>query len=262
MKAVGVNGNQLALRVVAVALAMNLPAGWPLVSAAPANPALFRQKLLRGDPLALDENAQDNQRTIDATWIREAILKPVKIEIRGAIIAGVLDLTYATVERPLFLVSCKFQEMPNFSDVTFKDRVVLSRCVFLRGGSFQNATFQADIALSDSQFWTRTANFTDVSFFGNFNGRGLRFSPETPAVFRRVTFTQGVDFRNAVFENEACFRNSRFGAEAQFQNVRFNGNADFFTLAESETFPFVRRSAKTKDLLQRRSSKVMQISLV
>src|SRR2546426_6383762 len=83
-------------------LALILSGGVPWLSAAPANSELLHQKLLRGESLTFDENAEESQRTIDAKWIREASLKTVKIDIHGAVIAGVLDLTHATFERPFF----------------------------------------------------------------------------------------------------------------------------------------------------------------
>jgi hypothetical protein len=212
------------LFLIAIALASNLLAAETRLRGATES---LHRNLLNGQPVAFDKANENSQRGVPAAWIREATTKPVKIEIRNALITGPLDLTHSTIERPIFFIGCTFEQRPDFSESIFKEHIIFSNCVFEQGVFFRNATVQTDIILRRSEVRNGIASFVDANFQGSFDGSGLRFFPNVRANFKRATFGRTALFNGAVFEDEACFRNAHFSADAQFQNVVFKQKADY-----------------------------------
>jgi hypothetical protein len=189
----------------------------------------IRQRILAGEQVSLNKLAPENIRTVDANWIKEAVLKHVRIEIYRAVIQGPLDLHDATIEQEFTLAECFVKDSADFSHVTFKREFFVSDTVFASGVFFQSAIFEHAATLQRTSFEGGPIAFDNAHFIGPFSAEGARFASKGggTAVFTHVRFDGIADFALAVFSVNAHFITTQFGGQGFFPGARFGGSVDF-----------------------------------
>jgi len=80
----------------------------------------LRQRILAGDQVSLRASAPEGARTIEASWIEEAVRRRVPIHISNAVIQGSLELQNSSVEQEFDLQECIFKDYADFSYAIFK----------------------------------------------------------------------------------------------------------------------------------------------
>src|SRR5271166_6860506 len=110
-------------------------------------PAVLGHHALHADVLApspatQDTSAVDGARIVDASWIKDAITKHERIQLRHVVIRGRLELQDLTIEDQFDLGDCVVKDYADFSHTTFKRDAFFSDATFLGGVSFQNAAFE------------------------------------------------------------------------------------------------------------------------
>ena len=96
----------------------------------------LRQRILAGDQVSLRASAPEGARTIEASWIEEAVRRRVPIHISNAVIQGSLELQNSSVEQEFDLQECIFKDYADFSYAIFKRDFLVSEAVFSAGVSF------------------------------------------------------------------------------------------------------------------------------
>ncbi len=221
-----------------------------------------KKRLLKGEPIYFAKEQEDEQRTIKAVWIINALKKGYgveKIDIRNAIITGDLNFCIKEnlvhieesdikadeiqnqkirgVER-VFLVSSSI----NINDCQLKDNlisgqipirkfivifekfVVLRDIRVLKKTSFSHAFFNSKVDFSRINF-NDDADFGGASFNDDTDFSNSSFNDD--ADFSHASFKDGVDFFNTSYNGEALFCNTSFNGEAFFRNTSFNEKACF-----------------------------------
>jgi hypothetical protein len=200
------------------------------------HPAVFadtqdplHKRILAGGQLSLSKSNPENIRTIDASWIKEAVLKHVRIEIYRAVIRGRLDLQDLTIEQEFTLAECVVTDVANFSHATFKRDFFVSDTVFISGIFFQGTTFEHSATFQRTRFEGAPIAFDNAHFVGVFSAEEARFASKGggTAVFTHVRFDGNADFALAVFNINAHFITTQFGGQGFFPGTRFEGSADF-----------------------------------
>lgn len=105
-------------------------------SDAPRCNAALREKLLSGEPLHFKGDEPEQERTILAEWLEKAARKPVRIDVRNAIIRGSLNLKYTIFENEVSLIGCDILEPADFSYNTFKRNFDFGGTTFYQGADF------------------------------------------------------------------------------------------------------------------------------
>jgi Pentapeptide repeats (9 copies) len=189
----------------------------------------IRQKILAGEQVSLDKFAPENARTIDANWIKQAVLKHVRVDIHRAVIQGPLDLHDATIEQEFTLAECLVKNSADFSHAIFKRDFFASDTVFASGLFSQGTTFEQAATFQRTRFEGVPIAFDNAHFIGRFDAEGARFASKGggTAVFTHVRFDDTADFASAVFTINAHFITTQFSGQGYFPGTRFAGSADF-----------------------------------
>jgi hypothetical protein len=182
----------------------------------------IHKKLLSGKRLHFGGDEPEEERLIKAEWLGEAVRKGVRIDVRKAIIRGVLDLQYVTVEEEVSLINCQIEERANLSYSNFKRKLILSDTSFRQGANFDSANLEYDALLQGTQFLAGEATFVDLHVHGVFDAQSVHFGDGVKANFMRAQFDKSVFFHYARFEGEANFVAAQIGSEANFGEARFN----------------------------------------
>ncbi len=189
----------------------------------------LRQRILAGEQISLSKSAPEDARTIDAAWIKEAVLKRVRIEIYRAVIQGRLDIHDLTIEQEFTLADCVVTDFADFSHATFKRDFFVSDAVFASGVFFQSTTFEHAATFQRTRFEGGPIAFDNSHFLGAFSAYAARFASKGggTAVFTHARFDGNADFAFVVFAMDAHFITTQFGGQGSFPGARFDGRVDF-----------------------------------
>ena len=192
-------------------------------------PDALHQRILAGGQIYLSPSAPEDTRTINADWIKEAVLNHARVQIRNAVIRGRLDLQDFSVEQDFDLAGCTVQDYADFSHTTFKRDVFASDVVFASGVSFQSVTFEHKSTFQRTRFEGAPIIFSDAHFIGVFSAAEARFVPKGggTAIFTHARFDSTADFAFSFFGSDAHFITTQFGGQGYFPGARFGGSADF-----------------------------------
>jgi len=196
---------------------------------APEDPRLL--KLRGGEPLEFpalpdgkEETPEEQEaRTIPASWLEDlaanhARVVAVPINISQAVIAGPLDLHYATFEAELSITDSRFTDEADFSFATF------NRSATFRGSRFKKAAnFRASRAHAD--FEIMGASFADTSSFQDLHVDEVLQA--SGATFGSVNFERIEVSKSAYFRTDDKGQRTTFGGEVRFLGAHIMGNADF-----------------------------------
>jgi uncharacterized protein YjbI with pentapeptide repeats len=181
-----------------------------------------RDQLLSGTAVQFQPDEPEPARTIEAAWIREAVVAPVRVDVRNAVITGTLDLKYVTLHEELSLVDCRFKELAVISYTDFERNLTLSGSVFEQGATFQSSTAKYDVILLGTSFLAGDAIFTDLHVKGALLADRLRVGKDVVEVnFNRTRIDRTAYFLECSFEGSASFRGACFGDQAAFQGATF-----------------------------------------
>ncbi len=190
---------------------------------------ILRERILNGNQTSLRPTAPENARTVDASWIKEAVTRHVPIELHNAVIQGRLELQDSTIDQEFDMSGCTVRDYADFSHVTFKRNFLASDVAFLAGVSFQSAGFEHGAILQRAHFNGGPIIFEDAHFFAGFSAEAAEFGSKGggTAVFSHARFDSTADFAMSVFNTAAHFIGAQFLGQGYFPGVRFEGSADF-----------------------------------
>ena len=138
---------KLSLCVVAFSFAVTVTYG----SALERHNALHAD-FLGPDPTTQDTSTAEGARIVDASWIRDAVMKHERIQLRHVVIRGRLELQDLTIEDQFDLGDCVIKDYADFSHTTFKRDAFFSDATLLGGLSFQNAVFEHKATFQRTRF--------------------------------------------------------------------------------------------------------------
>jgi uncharacterized protein YjbI with pentapeptide repeats len=187
----------------------------------------IHQRILAGEQVSLNPSAPEDARTIDATWIKEAALRHVKIEIYHAVIEGPLDAQEVTFEQGFTLGSCTIKGYADFSHAVFKRDFFASDTIFRSWANFRWATFERTATLQRARF-EGSIGFEDAHFVGTFDAAEVKVSKAAGAAsFSRVRFDDAASFPFSQFDCQVSFISTQFGGQGYFPGAKFGGSVDF-----------------------------------
>jgi len=192
-------------------------------------PDALHQRILAGDQIYLSASAPEDARTINANWIKEAVMNHVRIQIRNAVIHGRLDLQDSSFEQEFDLAGCVVKNYADFSHTTFKRDFFASDAVFVSGVSFQSVTFEHRASFQRTRFEGDPIIFNDAHFLAEFSAEEAKFGSKGggTTVFTHARFDALADFAMSVFSVNAHFITTHFLGQGYFPGARFEGSADF-----------------------------------
>lgn len=169
---------------------------------------------------------------VDAGWIKDAVTKHERVQLRHAEIRGRLELQDLTVENQFDLGDCIIRDYADFSHTTFQRDVFFSDATFLGGVSFQAATFEHKATFQRTHFADGAIIFEEAHFLDVFTAEGAQFGSSTastasPAVFAHARFDATSDFGMSVFNGGADFIRAQFAGQGYFAGAQFLATADF-----------------------------------
>jgi uncharacterized protein YjbI with pentapeptide repeats len=221
----------------------------------------IKERLLKGEPVILEEEQVETKRTIKAEWITDVLKKEygVKdISINNAIITGDLDfhindnlvdiddsgmdvdeikkLKERGLER-VFLVSssikiedCQLQgSLKAGHDKNLKSFVIFKKPVVFSNSTVKEADFSYAKLNGEVRFWESSFNGKADFGFTSFNGRAnfgiTNFNGR--ANFGFTSFNVEAYFFKAICNGEAYFYKAGFKESANFEYASFNRKAGF-----------------------------------
>lgn len=189
----------------------------------------LRQQILRGDEISLNASDPEDARSVDAGWIKDAIIRHVRVRVHNAVIRGRAELADSIIDQELDLGGCIFQDYADFSYTIFKRDFFVSDAVFRAGAAFQSTAFQHRATFQRTRFEGGPIIFADSHFFGEFSAEEARFGSKYggTAVFSHAQFETLADFARSVFNINAHFITVQFLGQALFSGTEFSGSADF-----------------------------------
>jgi uncharacterized protein YjbI with pentapeptide repeats len=189
----------------------------------------LRQRILVGEDIYLNPSSPENDRTVDASWIKDAVRRHVPIHVRNAVIQGRLDLQESSIEQGFVLAGCTVKDYADFSHTTFKRDFFASDTVFVSGVSFQNAIFEHKATFQRTRFEGGPIIFTEAHFRDEFSAAEATFESKGggTAIFTHAQFDTLADFAMSIFNVNADFIATHFLGQGYFPGARFKGSADF-----------------------------------
>ncbi|HJR82049.1 MAG TPA: hypothetical protein VJ821_18390 [Anaerolineales bacterium] len=172
------------------------------------------------------------------------------IDIRNAVFDGPLDLQYLTVDYPLWLVDCKF------NDGLYLYQSHFTRDLYLRGSTFSAVV---DLAFSkiDGNLVADDAKFLDVEQGADFNSirvdglvalQEAEFAGPVDFIGAQIGITfdaEGASFNNK--EESAVFDSMRVNGGVFLQGAKFWGPVSFIAARVESTFDARESSFKNKE---------------
>jgi uncharacterized protein YjbI with pentapeptide repeats len=173
---------------------------------------------LSGERLGFPEGVTDDERRIKASWLKEAALKGVAIDISNAIVSEVADFRTIRFENDVRILKTRFEGLVDLSYSQFQRTANFTGSVFSGGVCFDSTRFLMDTSLARAIFCKRTD------------------SPEAELSFNDAEFAGVLDATDAQFPDDALvsFVRSRFRKSTYFASARFSGPVDLSS-AESES---------------------------
>ncbi|UUE28488.1 pentapeptide repeat-containing protein (plasmid) [Rhodococcus qingshengii] len=208
----------------------------------------------------------DSSRMIRADVLRRLLLhgardqKTTRVDVRGAIITGDLDIEDTSIPTRISLEYCQinslnaqmtiFTESVSFSDATFSQNANFNKSTFSKKAWFDRTTFTRNANFNETTF-TQNAAFNKSTFTQNAAFKETTFTKN--AWFERTTFTQNATFNKSTFTEDAAFRNVKFSQAALFRDVTFTRNANFTESTFTKSAAFDRttftRNANFKNVI-------------
>lgn len=198
------------------------------------------------------QGAQSQPTKINASLILDCFRTGQPIHIRGAEIAGDLDLTLLrqkdspsiiSIATPVTIVeshftgavigadtdqgiTVSFEELINFQATIFDGRVNLAGAQFKQAVNFSGTQFKASVDFTQTRF-DLSVSFNQASFGGESDFLLTQFSGG--ADFVETHFEHGVNFLQAQFDkdSDAFFFKTEFNGETFFDQARFAAPAVF-----------------------------------
>jgi hypothetical protein len=204
----------------------------------------LRNKILTGVPVDL-QGRSDEDHTIDASWIEEAVRKGAAIAISGAMIKGALTLVNATFDKDFILANCVLTDDADLSYSVFKQNVQMRQTKFKKTVFFRGATFYQRVTLDAIVVEGAEADFQDIEARGVFSAVGAKFIGvagfdharfERTAYFNQDKFLSDSDFIGTQFGDECFFGAAEFRKPARFWHTHFAGNANFNLNLDSKKY--------------------------
>jgi pentapeptide repeat protein len=186
-----------------------------------------RSRLRAGEPVRFSRRTPDEQRTVPAEWIEEAVRESARVTIANAIIQGALNLRYARFPKEFSLLRCRVSGPADFSCATFEQNLILSETAFREGVDFSSASLCYAARLARCKFLFGPARFADIHVRGQFSAQGVSFRQNVKARFDRARFDGYAIFRGATFQADAVFDDALFGSDADFDRATFSKDASF-----------------------------------
>jgi hypothetical protein len=181
------------------------------------------------DPTTQSTSTADGARIVDASWIKDSLMKHERIQLRHVLVRGRLELQDLTIEDQFDLGDCVIKDYADFSHTTFKRDAFFSDATFLGGVSFQNAVFEQKATFQRTRFVGDPIIFEGTHFLDSFSAEEARFGSKGggTVVFIHTRFDATADFAMSVFDAGVDFINTQFSSQGYFPGAKFNGNADF-----------------------------------
>src|SRR5271167_2374082 len=102
----------------------------------------LHDELVQGKSIHFQATEPVPARTIDAGWIAEATGAGVPIDIRNAVISGLVKIRFVTFQEEVSLVNCVFLQTADFSHSTFKRNASFQGSTFQNGVTFRSASLE------------------------------------------------------------------------------------------------------------------------
>jgi uncharacterized protein YjbI with pentapeptide repeats len=186
-----------------------------------------RSRIAAGEPVSFSQRTPDDQRTIPAEWIEEAVLKSGGVKIANAIVHGPLRLKYARFQKEFSLLRCELTDPVDLSCATFEQNLILSGSVFRHGADLRSSSLLCTARLVACKFLSGAARFADLHVHGQFAAQAVRFCQGVKPKFERARFDSYAIFRGATFQGEAIFDDAVFASDADFDGASFEKLARF-----------------------------------
>jgi hypothetical protein len=207
---------------------------------------VIRTKLAKGEPVRFKPDDPTELRTIQASWLKEAVRKGLAVDLRNGIVEGPLKLKYATAEQEVRIVDCEIKARADLSYAKFKRNVYLTNTRFREGMNFDSAVFDNDLFMNGVKTThdLASANLTDANVGGNLFCDSAQFDGpvefqnlhvKSDAFFRATIFNGSASFLDMKLEGSLCFGSNpsqtligaAFNAEADFDGMQVGSTADF-----------------------------------
>lgn len=187
----------------------------------------LRAQLLSGKRIDLSEIAQEVDRRLEASWLRDAVLEGVPIDVSNAVFSGPANFHNIRFDHDVRLEECTFEEMADFSYAEFLQTVSFAGTSFLKGASFDSARFRSDVFFRRTVFRKPTSSdellFNDSDFGGVVDVSEARFLNDVPVSFVRVHFRASAYFFSTQFGSSASFMQADASGALDFTGASFRG---------------------------------------
>jgi hypothetical protein len=142
-----------------------------------------------------------------------------QIEIRNAIVDGIVDLRDTTFKKRVIFDNTIFNNYTFLSNDNFLEDVEFKNCSFNNYTYFRYTKFNNSVDFERSKFGL--LDFNDCNFVRSANFKDCKF--QKTAQFKNSIFNR-VEFENASFYESVYFTGRAFKGLANFQACRFNNN--------------------------------------
>jgi hypothetical protein len=209
-----------------------------------------------GRPVVFNRKQPIASRTIAASMIIEAIRQGNTVEIRNAVVSGLLDLRNASIQAEIRFLRCHFREGVNFSYGTLERNLTFAFCEFAGDANFQSMTCNYDLHLNHCNFNTPTIDFRNLHVNANFSARHVTF--RGIARFDDAEFGPDVDFGYSFFE-KAKLDAVRIKGSGHFDHTVFELKANFTGIDVEHDLDFTR--ARFLDAIEAQLFDVMNVGV-
>jgi uncharacterized protein YjbI with pentapeptide repeats len=187
----------------------------------------LRHELVQGEMIHFQGNEPSSARTIQAGWLAEAAEANVQIDIKNAIISGLVTLRFVTFQKEVSLDNCVFLEVADFSHSTFKRNISFHNSIFQRGATFQAALLEKYGSFDGITIEGGDGDFTDIYVGNGFSAKQAIFRDSGRAVFCRARLDKSADFRGAHFHGKSDFTRIEIDSDTYFGGTVFHRDTDF-----------------------------------
>jgi hypothetical protein len=166
---------------------------------------------------------------IEARSLAVLVQNNRRVEVKDAIIRGVLDLSYVTINQQVSFVNCEFEDPADFSYSVFKRHLILQDSTFKKGFDFEGATIDLNGRFGAIKVLSGKASFRDLHVQGLLNLEHAQFDSAATANFSNAHIDKGAYFRSIVFGGEALLTEMRIGGDLVLTDAHFKKDARFGT---------------------------------
>ncbi len=196
-----------------------------------ARAAEWKRLILTGAAVSFASEVPAEEKTFPSAWLAEASATKARIELRGAILAGALELCQVEFSESVQIESCIFLDAIGFPRCTFAKNASFRQCTFQGAANFSSATLRGNADFSDASFSATGANFSDVHVQGVFTGVKMKFATGAKADFQRARCEASLVAGRSEFGGEANFVGAEIKGHAGLNGCAFRGRARFNSTA-------------------------------